>query len=76
MYPCAIRNIALGVNADNELERAVAVIGNKIPYQICYSGGQICPVKNGEGVFENHIHNYAFTVCAFAAAEPLPGDSC
>jgi hypothetical protein len=70
MYSCVGRNMILGPQENDELAKTVDVMGNRIPYHICYSGGEICPVKNREGILENHFHNYTFTVCAFEYEGP------
>jgi hypothetical protein len=75
MHPCVIRNIALGANVNDELERAVSIIGDRIPYQIFYSGGEICPVKSTEGSLKNYIHNYTFTICAFESGGVSRGEN-
>jgi hypothetical protein len=69
MYSCVSRSIVLGDKMDDELAKAANIIAGRIPYQICYSGGEICPVKTAEGTQENYIHNHTFTVCAFEAGD-------
>jgi hypothetical protein len=64
IYPCLTRNLALGANSDDELKKIVETLGEDHPYQICYSGGEICPVLIGGGSLMNRVHNFTCIVCA------------
>jgi hypothetical protein len=61
-YSCLVRHILLGTKNDDELKRIIEQID--APYQICYSGGEICPV-NEDGAFKNSVHNYTLVACVF-----------
>jgi hypothetical protein len=63
MYPCLTRNLALGANSDDEMKRIAETLGGKYPYQICYSGGEICPVTTGDGKLLNRVHNFTYIIC-------------
>jgi hypothetical protein len=63
IYPCLSRNIALVPNTEDEMKSVFELIGGKYPYQLSYSGGEICPLFNEEGVPVNHIHNFSFALC-------------
>jgi hypothetical protein len=63
MYPCLSRNMMLGPNADDEMKKVFEMIGEKYPYQLCYAGGEICPLLDKEGKLVNHFQNYSFIVC-------------
>lgn len=65
MYSCLVRHILLGVNNDDELNKIIETIDGAAPYQVCYSGGEICPVKNNAGEFINRMHNYTLIACVF-----------
>jgi hypothetical protein len=65
MYPCLSRNLLLGANSDDEMQRIIDTIGQDIPYQVCYAGGEICPLLDGDKKLVNHFHNNTFTLCAF-----------
>jgi hypothetical protein len=63
MYPCLTRNLALGANSDDEMKKIAEALGGKYPYQICYSGGEICPVSTGDGKLLNRVHNFTYIIC-------------
>jgi hypothetical protein len=63
MYPCLTRNLALGANSDDEMKKIAETLGGKYPYQICYSGGEICPVSTGDGKLLNRLHNFTYVIC-------------
>jgi hypothetical protein len=63
MYPCLTRNMLLGINGTDEMKKIISLLGDKIPYQIVYSGGEMCPMKNTEGSLVNHFHNFTFIAC-------------
>jgi hypothetical protein len=63
MYPCLSRSVILGSNADDEMKKVFELIGEKYPYQLCYAGGEICPLPDKEGKSINHFHNFTFIVC-------------
>jgi hypothetical protein len=63
MYPCLTRNLALGANSDDEMKKIAETLEGKHPYQICYSGGEICPVFTGDGKLLNRVHNFTYVIC-------------
>jgi hypothetical protein len=63
MYPCLTRNLALGANSDDEMKKIRETLGGNYPYQICYSGGEICPVSTGDGKLLNRVHNFTCVIC-------------
>jgi hypothetical protein len=63
IYPCLTRSLALGVNSDDEMKTIMKTLGGKHSYQICYSGGEICPVFTGAGVLLNRVHNFTCIIC-------------
>jgi hypothetical protein len=63
MYPCLSRSMLLGPNGSDEMKKITGILGEKVPYQICYAGGEICPTESEEGKLVNHIHNFTFTAC-------------
>jgi hypothetical protein len=65
MYPCLSRGLMLGADGDAEMESVIKLIGDGIPYQICYSGGEICPLTDGDGQLLNRFHNFTYTACVF-----------
>ncbi|AEF86094.1 conserved hypothetical protein [Treponema primitia ZAS-2] len=65
LYPCLTRNFMLGPNSDDEMKKVIGVLGGKYPYQICYSGGEICPSSTEDGKLLNRVHNFTFVICTF-----------
>jgi hypothetical protein len=65
MYPCLTRNLALGANSDDEMKKIAEILGDRYPYQICYSGGEFCPVATGDGKLLNRVHNFTYVICVF-----------
>jgi hypothetical protein len=63
MYPCLSRSMLLGANGSDEMKKITGLLGDRVPYQICYAGGEICPTENTEGKLVNHIHNFTFIAC-------------
>ncbi|MDR1979253.1 MAG: FIST C-terminal domain-containing protein [Synergistaceae bacterium] len=65
MFPCLTRNHMLSPNSMDEMKKVNALISQKVPYMLCYSGGEICPVYGEDGKLYNRFHNYTFTACVF-----------
>jgi hypothetical protein len=65
IYPCLSRNFILEANTDDEMKKIIETLGEHYPHQICYSGGEICPVSTGDGKLLNRIHNFTLVICAF-----------
>jgi hypothetical protein len=65
IMPCIVRSVTLGVDQLAEARRVAEKLSGKIPYQLCYSGGEICPVYRPDGKPVNRFHNFSFAVCLF-----------
>jgi hypothetical protein len=65
MFPCVTRYIMLSPNQNEEMETVLELVDGKLPYLLCYSGGEVCPVKAGDGKYYNRFHNYTFSACIF-----------
>jgi hypothetical protein len=65
MFPCNSRYLMLAPNSEDEMQKAVGMIGSRAPYHICYSGGEICPVYDSDGKLMNRIHNFTYIACVF-----------
>ena len=63
--PCISRYLMLAPNQTDELSLIIDKMenGNLMPFMIGYSGGELCPVKDEEGILRNRFHNYTFTAC-------------
>ena len=65
IIPCIVRSVTLGVDQLAEARRVAEKLGGRVPYQLCYSGGEICPVYQPDGKTVNRFHNFSFAVCLF-----------
>jgi hypothetical protein len=65
MLPCVTRYLMLAPDKDAEIKLVVDSVGDKIPYSLAYSGGEVCPVRGGDGRLRNRHHNYTFSACVF-----------
>lgn len=63
MFSCISRNLALEMDTLAEMEAAQQVIGDQIPYQFSYSGGEVCPVYNEDGKAVSRFHNDTLVIC-------------
>jgi hypothetical protein len=63
MHPCLSRSVLLGLNGADEMKKVTGLLGNRVPYQFCYAGGEICPTESEEGKLVNHMHNFSFIAC-------------
>jgi hypothetical protein len=63
MCPCEGRYQLM--SGDDEIKLVIEKIGNKLPYSLGYSGGELCPVADREGEYHNRLHNYSLVVCSF-----------
>jgi hypothetical protein len=64
--PCFSRSLVLSPNTEDEINQSVALVGDKFPFSLIYSGGEICPVcKEGHEGFVNRFHNLTYTLMVF-----------
>jgi hypothetical protein len=71
MFSCVGRYFALGYSPMSELERVQKLMEeNGIPYQLTYSGGELCPVASDSGTrMKNRNHNDTFIMCLLYSGE-------
>ncbi len=62
-FSCIGRNYALGVQSLDELETVSEALGEKLPFAVAYSGGEICPVSDTDGNRKNRFHNDTIVAC-------------
>ncbi|MDR2179709.1 MAG: FIST C-terminal domain-containing protein [Synergistaceae bacterium] len=65
MFPCMSRAQMISPNSMDEMKKVIDTLGSEVPYMLCYSGGEICPIYGGDGKIYNHFHNFTFTACVF-----------
>jgi hypothetical protein len=63
---CLSRCLIISPNAEDELEKTKQMIGDSVPFLLCYSGGEICPLYNGQGQLLNRFHNMTYTLVVLA----------
>jgi hypothetical protein len=65
IFSCVSRNMALGFDISAEMNTVQNIIGDKAPYFMSYSGGEICPIYTGAGKLINRFHNDTIITCLF-----------
>lgn len=65
MVSCIVRGVTLGMDQLAESKKVQDLLGHSVPYQLCYSGGEICPVYDKNGNTTNRFHNFSLAVCLF-----------
>ncbi|MDR2162327.1 MAG: FIST C-terminal domain-containing protein [Clostridiales Family XIII bacterium] len=61
IIPCLSRCLTLGHQSEDEMKKTAEVLGQHTPYLFLYSGGEFCPVSDGEGKLVNRFHNMTYT---------------
>jgi len=61
IVPCSVRYFALYPESDEEMQLTADAL--KIPYIMGYTGGELCPVADKNGVLRNRFHNFTYTSC-------------
>jgi hypothetical protein len=63
--PCFTRGLVLSPNSEDEMKKTAELIGDKIPFMLIYSGGELCPVYNEKREIINRFHNLTYTLVVF-----------
>ena len=63
--PCITRPLVLSPNVEAEITKSLELVGNKIPFTLVYSGGEICPLYNRQHDIVNRFHNLTYTLVVF-----------
>ena len=63
-FPCLGRNLILGMDFFREIDRVREIVPEALPFHLAYSGGEVCPVYDGQGNPVNRFHNFTFIACA------------
>ena len=63
LVSCLTRGLALGSSPLAEAEKIEERIKGRLPYLLCYSGGEVCPSRADGGVIHNHFHNFSLVAC-------------
>ena len=62
MFSCIGRNLALGFDTMAEMDCVISHMGNKVPFLMAYSGGEVGPMAHENGYY-NRFHNNTFVAC-------------
>ena len=65
LISCLVRSFALDTDPLAEMELVGRRVNKAFPYQLCYAGGELCPVYDKEGGVSNRFHNFSFIGCMF-----------
>ncbi|MDL2218568.1 FIST C-terminal domain-containing protein [Christensenellaceae bacterium OttesenSCG-928-M15] len=65
IYSCISRNMSMGSDLLAELDLIREKAGEKLPFMMAYSGGEICPTQVSDDKAINRFHNNAFVACVF-----------
>jgi hypothetical protein len=63
--PCFTRSLVIIPNTEDEIKKSLEIVGDKIPFTLIYSGGEICPTYNQQQKIINRFHNLTYTVMVF-----------
>lgn len=63
IFSCVGRFFVQGADFLSEMNKLNDSLKNKRTYQMCYSGGEICPMVSSSGKIYNRFHNYTMVVC-------------
>lgn len=62
LFSCLSRLQVLGFERSRETDILDSVFGD-VPYQVCYSGGEVCPVYLEDKSTDNRFHNFTIIAC-------------
>lgn len=62
IFSCIGRFLSQGYESAREMEKARETL-EKIPFHLCYSGGELCPVYGRDGTLTNRSHNDTMVIC-------------
>ncbi|MDR2705172.1 MAG: FIST C-terminal domain-containing protein [Planctomycetaceae bacterium] len=63
--PCFTRSLIILPNMEDEIKKSIEIVGNRIPFSLIYSGGEICPTYNKQHEIVNRFHNLTYTIMVF-----------
>jgi hypothetical protein len=63
--PCFTRSLIILPNMEDEIKKSIELVGDRIPFSLLYSGGEICPTYNQQHKIVNRFHNLTYTLMVF-----------
>jgi hypothetical protein len=64
IFSCVGRYFAQGFNTTAEMDKTREILGD-IPFHLCYSGTELCPMSGKDGKTANRSHNDSIVICLF-----------
>ena len=64
-YSCIGRSLSLGTDLYAEMNLLNDKVGDKLPFMMVCSGGEVCPTQTSSAKAINRFHNNAFVACLF-----------
>jgi hypothetical protein len=65
LYSCIGRSLLLGMNLSEEMRAISEAVSDRMPYHICYGGGEFCPLEDDNGELVQHSHSFSLAACVF-----------
>ncbi|GHV28003.1 hypothetical protein FACS1894167_04000 [Synergistales bacterium] len=63
LFSCIARKWTLGAQFHAEMEAIAGCLDESFTYLLMYSGGELCPARNGKGELVNRFHSYTTIAC-------------
>jgi hypothetical protein len=65
IFSCVGRYFAQGFHAEAEMQKVRETIRDTLPFHLCYSGTELCPVYERDGNIRNRSHNDSIVICIY-----------
>jgi hypothetical protein len=65
IFSCYVRALLLGDKQNDEMKKVMDLLGDSVPFMLSYSGGELCPVGEKNGIYENRFQNFSFAAWVF-----------
>jgi hypothetical protein len=65
IFSCVGRYFAQGFDTTAEMAKTEEILGKTLPFHLCYSGTELCPVYGKDGSLKNRSHNDTMVICVF-----------
>ncbi|MDR1505694.1 MAG: FIST C-terminal domain-containing protein [Treponema sp.] len=65
IFSCVGRYFAQGFHPEAEMKEVQKAINGSLPFHLCYSGTELCPVYEKNGNTRNRSHNDSIVICMF-----------
>ncbi|MDR2740244.1 MAG: FIST C-terminal domain-containing protein [Treponema sp.] len=65
IFSCVGRYFAQGFHPEAEMKKVQEALNGSLPFHLCYSGTELCPVYEKNGNTRNRSHNDSIVICMF-----------